>query len=351
MAYRCGLAGGGGWTVETLGTMSGGVRPGIVIEAGGEPVVVYPWYDVHGSSGTDLFLARRHSQGWSAAPIQSGILSHDVALARTRTGGLRAAASMRVYSSYSSDDMPLFLSWESGSWRGEVAAPSYPSVSTYAVAMGLGPADEPWVCILDVPSYFSTAELLCYGRDSTGTWTRERVDAPDSYGSPPSVAVDAEGRPHLAYYDMNKQVLVHAVKGASGWTTETVDASADVGRGASLALDAQGRPHIAYRDETNKDLKYAYWTGSAWSLQPVDTLDDVGGTPALALDAQGRPHISYEDVTRHNLKYARWSGTSWDIVTVDASGAGSSQSALTLEASGRAHIAWFGQGLRYARGP
>ncbi|WP_164014539.1 kelch repeat-containing protein [Pyxidicoccus trucidator] len=349
--YRCGVSGSGGWRVETLGTAVGGVRLGIVIEASGEPAVAYAWYDVHGGSDYDVFLARRHSQGWSAAPILSGILAGDVALARTRTGQLRAAARKRVYSSFSSDDVPILLSWDEGRWRDEVAAPNYPAVSAHEVAMGLGPADEPLVCSIDVQDYFHTAELLCYGRDSAGEWKRERVDVPGSYGGPPSVAVDGEGRPHLAYYDTNKKVLVHAMKGASGWTLETVDASADVGRDASLALDAQGRPHIAYRDETNKDLKYAHWTGSAWNLQQVDTPDDVGGTPALALDAQGRPHISYEDVTRDNLKYARWNGTAWEVTTVDASGAGGSDSALAVDASGRAHIVYFGQGLRYARGP
>ena len=348
--YRCGMPGSGGWQVELLGTAAG-AKPGIVIEASGEPAVAYSWYDVYGSGADDaVFLARRHSQGWSAAPIQGDTLASDVTLARTRTGQLRVATRMRVFF-YSYRNVPVLLSWDAGSWRDEVAAPSYPSVSAHHVAMGLGPTDDPLLCVLDVQSYFHTAELLCYVRDSAGRWTRERVDAPGSYGGPPSVAVDGEGRPHIAYYDMNKKVLVHAMKGASGWTLETVDASADVGRDASMALDAQGRPHIAYRDETNKDLKYAYWTGSTWSLQQVDTADDVGGTPALALDAQGRPHISYEDVTRRNLKYARWSGTAWEVTTVDAGGAGGAESALALDGSGRAHIAYFGQGLRYARGP
>ncbi|AFE04585.1 hypothetical protein COCOR_02296 [Corallococcus coralloides DSM 2259] len=350
--YRCGAPGGAGWQVETLGT-AGGRRPGIVIEANGEPAVAYLWYDVGGGGGFtyEVFLARRHSQGWSAAPIQGGVLSSNVALARTSTGQLRAAATMRVYIYSSSNEVPTLLSWDAGRWRDEVAAPTYPVVNASQLAMGLGPTNEPLVCTIDLVNYFHTAELLCYARDDSGEWRRDRVDAPGSYGGAPSVAVGRDGIPHLAYYDMNKKALIHAVKGDTGWTLETVDASADVGRDASLALDAQGHPHIAYRDATNKDLKYARWTGSAWSLQQVDTADDVGGTPALALDAQGRPHISYEDLTRHNLKYARWSGTAWELTTVDASGVGGANSALTLDASGRAHIAYYGQDLRYARGP
>ncbi|MCP3098684.1 hypothetical protein LZ198_07315 [Myxococcus sp. K15C18031901] len=349
---RCGQPGVEGWQVEVLGSATGDNK-GIVIEPGGEPAIAYVLSSPVGGPEPRLFLARRLATGWNTSPILDDILGGDVALARTREGALRVATRKRVVGSFSSYDVPVFLSWKEGRWWDDVVPSTdfHPPPDTDYLSMGLGPDDEPHLCTLDITSTFNTATLYCYGLDATRRWTRERVDVPGTDFSSPSVAVDGEGRPHVAYYDANQKRLTHAVRSASGWVLETVDASADVGTGASMVLDAQGHPHIAYRDTTNQDLKYARWTGTEWSLQRVDSTDDVGGTPALALDAQGRPHISYEDLTRHHLKYARWTGTQWNLSTVDASGTGGRDSALALDAAGRVHITYFSEGLRYARSP
>src|SRR3954453_12169432 len=55
-------------------------------------------------------------------------------------------------------------------------------------------------------------------------------------------------------------LVLAAVRPASArtWTAETVDdPPSDVGQVSSLALDSNGRPHIAYFDLINGHLKYA----------------------------------------------------------------------------------------------
>ena len=52
----------------------------------------------------------------------------------------------------------------------------------------------------------------------------------------------------------------------AGWDIETVDSTGDVGTYTSIALDANGYPHISYHDEDNGNLKYACFNGTTCTL-------------------------------------------------------------------------------------
>ena len=143
----------------------------------------------------------------------------------------------------------------------------------------------------------------------------------DGIGDYTSMALDATGRSHVAYYDVTRKALVYAIQTQSGWRTELVDASGMTGWYASLAIDSRGEARIAYYDATNGVLKYAVRNAGNWTTQTVDASSvGVGHYCSLALDANDAPAISYYDATNLNLRYATLGQGGWTVETVDGAG-------------------------------
>jgi hypothetical protein len=153
-------------------------------------------------------------------------------------------------------------------------------------------------------------ETLKYARP--GFAGAHTVDESATVGLYASVAVEGQGAslvPHIAYYDATNEDLKYAY--ASGpdfyhleWHTEPVDTAGDVGRYASIALDADGYPHITYYDGDNQDLEYAYQDDQGWHRETVDSDGDVGRWSSLAIDGDGNLHVAYYDATNETVKYA-----------------------------------------------
>jgi hypothetical protein len=133
-----------------------------------------------------------------------------------------------------------------------------------------------------------------------------------------SLALDAAGRTHVAWFDPTHGTLQCAVQTAAGWRADVVDADGVVGWYASLALDSRGREGIAYYDVTHGALKFATRAAGRWTAQTVEASEDgVGHYCSLAFDAHDEPAISYYDARNLCLRLATRVNGVWTTETVD----------------------------------
>jgi hypothetical protein len=198
------------------------------------------------------------------------------------------------------------------------------------------------------------APLLMARPASALTWDDMSVDFPGMDLS--SIAVDASGRPHIAYRDYLHGYLMYGRKNDNfSWQVWTVDATTGfAGWGVSMALDAAGNPHISYIRREHAvdvgDLVYAKGTctpngqsaSCSFSKTVVDTnvnsINASGGT-SLAIDGAGIPHIAYFDHTHQQLKWARkLPDIGWDKTNVVHSAGGGVS--MVPDADGFPHMAF-----------
>jgi hypothetical protein len=133
-----------------------------------------------------------------------------------------------------------------------------------------------------------------------GSFDITLVDAPPQFSqmTPRSSLVDGNGRMHVAY---GGDHLYYATDASGSWVVTTVDPASDAGEEAALAMDADGRIHISYFDLHDNDaaLKYATNASGNWVVSTVDPdagpTGIVGHKTGIAVDAYGKVHVAYVD--------------------------------------------------------
>lgn len=216
---------------------------------------------------------------------------------------------------------------------------------------GVDPDPQP-LTLMQAISYFDwNSGDLKYVEKTGVTWgTPEVVNYRGDVGRYSSLALDARGNPHIAYYDRTNEDLKYATRTIDGWQRYTVDSIGNMGSRCAIALDTEGVPYISYRDATNGRVKCASMVSDAWTYEtvPGDIIygallpcrEDYGYPTSLAVDADGHPNIAYYTVDG-NLGYAvKVAGGGWSFEIADGIGNAGAQCSIVLDAQGNPHICY-----------
>lgn len=182
----------------------------------------------------------------------------------------------------------------------------------------------------------STANALkvakCANAACTGLATITTVDDPvNSVGAFSDIAIASDGRPVISHYDAtdgNLKVSKCTNAACTGTAIHTTvdDSSSLVGFYNSIAIPADGRPVISYYNVTAGSLKLARCANPDCSgVATINVVDvnpgiDVGEFNSIAIGSDGLPVISYREKSAGAVRVAKCSNvdcSAASITTVD----------------------------------
>lgn len=200
--------------------------------------------------------------------------------------------------------------------------------SSLYIDMVLDSSDYP--VIASYNSNLTNLEIIrCSDYDCSGNKTKNTVDSTGTVGYNPSIALDSNSYPVIAYQDVSNLdlKLVHcgSTDCSSGNSVTTIDGTDAVGYNPSLVLDSSGYPVIGYYDNTNTAIKLVHCNdancvGSDESIVTVD--NNESDRPYVAfdwvkLDANGYPVLAYTNMTSYDLKVAHCTDTNCTNSTIN----------------------------------
>ena len=338
------------WEIEAIAT---GTKPELAVDSNNRPHIAFMIEDFSGG----LYYALKDGGQWHIEQPFEGYFYGplDIAL------GLDEEPHI-VYHDHSAPNNidegdAVYLFKEGDVWQSETIRHS--GHDGWDASLAIGQEGEVHIASIE-PVQFGGQDGIEWGVRVGDRWNVASIGSgPIPYEFGTDIVIDPEGLPHLVYHDGTERLtlgsgadLFYASYNGS-WEIQTVEAEGDVGKFASLAMDASGRPHIAYFDWTELNaarVKYAVWDDDEWLIEVVDELPNIQvafigarRTMSLALDVQGQPHIAY--CSRDVLKYSIKKGDAWEIQEVTRAGSDELELgqlvSLALDSTGRPHLSFF----------
>jgi len=215
--------------------------------------------------------------------------------------------------------------------------------------------------------------LLLTGCDGA-SWQIDTVDTAGNVGQYCSIAVDANGSAHIAYFHHvgDEKIgdgtvpygdLKYACNAYGQWDTVTLDAG--TGLTPRISIDRYDAVHIVHSklDATDiarfLDLKYTTNKSGSWETITVSSGVVKGVDASVAADSTGSVHISLRNEegvgttdkgSPGGMRYVTNAGGQWTWVDVDTSPAAGNDTDIAVDANDRVHISYLDKsaGLKYA---
>lgn len=195
-----------------------------------------------------------------------------------------------------------------------------------------------------VHACYDLGNTLLYAHNGTGSWTITDTDSlvPGTAGYNCAIAVDASDKVHISFTAESSKDLQYLSNHSGDWALATLDLHSgtpiSTSHHTSIATDADGNAHIAYfHDFADQDLEYATNASGTWVTTKIDTEGNVGYDCEIAIDPNGFAHIVYRDLTSATLlKYANNLSDGWE--TAILSGAGIGNTSIAVDSIGKLHV-------------
>jgi plastocyanin len=254
----------------------------------------------------------KHHVAW--ATPKGLFYSTDAGGAFTDPDKVTASASYGV-SIAAATDGTAWISWYGGG-NLNVAHGSAGAWTVDAAAPNAGPATDPAITsalrLTDsgspVVAFGSQGKTVVASRSGI-TWRTSEVTGDGGYGV--SMALDKDGNPHAAYYDVEGGVHQANSTGGGAWdvadlgtTIAATSGQPDARWSTGIGVDDQGTDYVAWADTTSGQIVLATNQGGQFSSDPIEG-SEGGANPSLAVSGDGKTlGVAWFDATNANLDVA-----------------------------------------------
>ena len=195
--------------------------------------------------------------------------------------------------------------------------------------------DNPHIIYTAIDGY------LRYGKRIGGTWTITNIEKSGFADSIYQVgmALDSSGNPHAVYASVATGYLRYAKWDGSNWLFQNIEYLGNTPYWyyvfPSIVIDANGNPHLSYWNSGEKKIKYAKWDGTNWNIQIVGSGDT--GRNSMAMNSKGDINIAYSD---NSIKFASLSPSenTWKTEIIDNIGTYSYTIRMAIDKNDLPHV-------------